>query len=634
MQLSRRLLLLCSGWGDAATAPPASRLPSFRGWRAERGRGDAPTFPSSAGDPPARPRPPPRLGAGCSPAACAETQEGAGTSAGGGRGWRWQRWGPPRAAQGGMGWASKEKEDPEKVQVKVEQDTGAADDDDEEATRDKGCQNWRLEGHRAGEQWGEATSHGNLDDLSESESQPKPKSKRKPHKCEDCGRIFNWRNHLIRHQRLHTGERPYKCSICGKGFNDGSPLLIHEMLHRGEKPYKCLDCGKSFSQSSHLISHQVVHTNEKPYVCPDCGKSFARQQYLLMHRRVHTGERPYECRDCGKSFRKSSDLVRHKTVHTGEKPFKCPICGKGFTQNFRCNAHKKAHSKEVNQPTPPSQDTQQSSCGTTAPPAGDGGYQEENPQPGDSWQGEPNRSSLRMEKCGGCWALEEGKVLKEQSRAESWPEERQEQWCPHEDILEDPKETVCAKERVYEFQKTFDCRNSLSQYQQLHAQEQPRKCPDCGKSFSNCSALTSHQQIHQLEKPSEQPSTFMISAELFHQGPHKSEKSHLCSECGKSFTRRFNLKLHKKLHTGERPHKCPECGLSFTNTSHLIVHQRIHTGERPYRCHVCGKGFTMSSKCLEHERTHTGEAPYRCSECGNCYRTKVSLMSHMKMHMD
>ncbi|KFQ96237.1 Zinc finger and SCAN domain-containing protein 32, partial [Nipponia nippon] len=56
---------------------------------------------------------------------------------------------------------------------------------------------------------------------------------------------------------------------------------------------------------------------------------------------------------------------------------------------------------------------------------------------------------------------------------------------------------------------------------------------------------------------------------------------HLCSECGKGFTRRFNLKLHKKLHTGERPHKCPECGLSFTNTSHLIVHQRIHTGERP-----------------------------------------------------
>ncbi|XP_072704046.1 uncharacterized protein [Ciconia boyciana] len=529
-----------------------------------------------------------------------------------------------------MGWTR--KENPEKVGVKVEQEMEAVEGDaeDEEATQDEGCENWRP---GVGERWGETTKHGNLDDAGEGETQARPKSKRRPHKCEECGRIFNWRNHLVRHRRLHTGERPYKCSVCGKGFNDGSPLLIHEMLHRGEKPYKCLDCGKSFSQSSHLISHQVVHTDEKPYVCPDCGKSFARQQYLLMHRRVHTGERPYECRDCGKSFRKSSDLVRHKTVHTGEKPFKCPVCGKGFTQNFRCNAHKKVHSRDrVDQPTSPSQDTQRSSREATVPP-GDGGHQEENSQPGASRQGEPNGSSLRMEKGDGCWGPEEDNVRGEQPRAESWPGERQEQLRPREDISEDPKETACAEERVSECRKTLDCRSGLSREQQLHTQEQPHKCPECGKSFSDSSDLTSHEQVHRSEEPNQRPSV-AISPELFPQSPRKAEKSHLCSECGKSFTRRFNLKLHKKLHTGERPHKCPECGLSFTNTSHLIVHQRIHTGERPYRCHVCGKGFTMSSKCLEHERTHTGEAPYRCSECGNCYRTKVSLMSHMKMHVD
>ena len=172
---------------------------------------------------------------------------------------------------------------------------------------------------------------------------------------------------------------------------------------------------------------------------------------------------------------------------------------------------------------------------------------------------------------------------------------------PPEDALEGPEETFGAEEH----QKTSGCGTSRRQRREPHAREQPPRRPRGGENFGDGSDLASR----------------------------RPEKPHLCSECGKSFTRRFNLKLHEKLHTGERPHSCPECGLSFTSTSHLMVHQRIHTGERPYRCHVCGKGFAMSSKCLEHERTHTGEAPYGCPACANRYRTKVSLASHLKTHL-
>ncbi|XP_046407602.1 zinc finger protein 565-like [Ischnura elegans] len=167
-----------------------------------------------------------------------------------------------------------------------------------------------------------------------------------PYTCQICQKSFTYRSTLRIHLRKHTGKKPYACRICEKSFSEKGTLKIHIRTHTGERPYSCYHCEKSFFAKTDLVKHIRIHTGEKPYTCDVCSKSFACSRERVKHLRTHTGEKPYACSICKKSFTDGSNFRIHMRTHSGEKPYSCRICKKSFAASGTLKSHIRTHTGE------------------------------------------------------------------------------------------------------------------------------------------------------------------------------------------------------------------------------------------------------------------------------------------------
>ena len=380
---------------------------------------------------------------------------------------------------------------------------------------------------------------------------------------------------VFRHSIIETAvevSEQFKCYQCSSFYSTTRELNRHiESVHY-EDSFSCKNCQEIFSRQDNLLRHEKnFHKSAaNKYSCEICGNQYLRKDVLLRHvAAVHSGDgNKLACTFCDTPFHFKFDLKKHlKGIYDdgGFPKNPCLKCNKNFCTGKFLKAHTLSkHGQDLACDLCNKKFTQKKSLSSHL----------------------KTRSPASCIICKMCFCYE----------------------SPLKIHIESAHSMITCDECDLEFKKD----NIRMHKYWAHG----GKLREATKPPSDTDGKANNDQDIEV-KPAEKS---VANAEIQVVEHFQKTSDSTCSDCGKQFSRKDDLKRHKK-----SVHVCTQCDLKFCTINNLRKH--ISSKHVIISCKVCGETFTRKSSLEAHTRK-SNEIP--CSECDLIFCNLTNLSKHKK----